>query len=151
MPSSHAKRLAALLPTRAGLESDGRIACSVTNLARPSRDRTIFRSAALSAFERTAFERNVEPVDVGTHSEEGLRERTLRKSIFGGNLGSLSRTVGFFRRFDPRNPQGNVVRGPRRAFASLRILPAPSVLTLARQRPAHRPHAARGASVATRN
>jgi hypothetical protein len=110
-----------------------------------------FRSAALSAFEKTAVERNVEPVDVGPHSEEGLRKRTLRKSIFGGKLGSLSRTVGFFGRFDPRNPQGNVVRGPRRAFASLRILPAPSVLTLARQRPAHRPHAARGASVATRN
>jgi hypothetical protein len=31
MPSSLAKRLAALLQTRAGLDSDWRIACSVTN------------------------------------------------------------------------------------------------------------------------
>ena len=75
-----------------------------------------FRSAALSAFEKTAFERNVEPVDVGTHSEEGLRKSTQRKSIFGG------KTVvdcGEIRRFDPRIPQGNVVLRPQARFRIL--------------------------------
>ena len=119
MPSSHAKRLAALLPTRAGLESDGRIACSVTNLARPSRDRTIFRSAALSAFERTAFERNVEPVDVGTHSEEGLRKSTQRKSIFGGKT---VEDCGVFPQI--RSKESTRQRGPR-PQARFRILAHP--------------------------
>jgi len=119
MSSSHAilscqaARRAAANSSRAGQRLENSL-FSYKSIWQDLKDRReiapFFRSAALSAFKKTAFERNVEPVDVGTHSEEGLRKRTLRKSIFGGKLGSLSRTVGFFGRFDPRNPQGNVVR-----------------------------------------
>jgi hypothetical protein len=125
MPSSLAKRLAALLQTRAGLDSDWRIACSVTNQSGKilkiveRKIAPFFRSAALSAFEKTAFERNVEPVDVGTHSEEGLRKSTQRKSIFGGKT---VEDCGVFPQI--RSKESTRQRGPR-PQARFRILAHP--------------------------
>lgn len=100
MSSSHAilscqaARRAAANPSRAGKRLENSL-FSYKSIWQDLKDRReiapFFRSAALSAFEKTAFERNVEPVDVGTHSEDGLRKSTQRKSIFGGNQ---SRSVG---------------------------------------------------------
>jgi hypothetical protein len=128
MSSSHAilscqaARRAAANPSRAGQRLENSL-FSYKSIWQDLKDRReiapFFRSAALSAFEKTAFERNVEPVDVGTHSEEGLRKSTQRKSIFGGKT---VEDCGVFPQI--RSKESTRQRGPR-PQARFRILAHP--------------------------